>query len=117
MKYLSFLIMFIFTSCGIGPDTDKSRDGNRGPTFNTTVCGDISKPSFNGLMTGQFYTVSNSQGTYMIRPQNEYVSNSLNNLETFTDICLYSQKEISTTSEGSSIMAEQIKIRVDGQTL
>lgn len=116
MKYLGILFIFSLVSCGVGPEI-KDRDINQGPKFNTTVCGKIDTPTPGGLSADKYYSVTNTSGTYYIQPQTTHVSNSLDNLTTYENICLYSMDDIKVASGGNIIYAEQIKIRLDGQDL
>ena len=87
-QFISFAFLISLVSCGMDSETQKGRDINPGPTYNTTICGEVKPPSNLGLSSGSSYTVTNNQGTFQIHPQNDYVKNSLNNLTTYSDICL-----------------------------
>lgn len=113
---LSLISLLIFgTSCGANPDTDKQRIIDAPPTFNTTVCGNITPPgAINNSSLG--FKITSGASTYVVIAETAHVQNSLKNLTQFSDICLYSQKAVGQTAEGITLYAQQIKIRVDGTT-
>lgn len=112
MKNLTYLICLLCIACGKGPEVKNRVSNSAVPDFNTSVCGDIIPPTQNSLATGQFYHVSNKSGKYLIQPQSEYVANSLNNLNDYENICLFSHDDI---LDGNVIKADQIKIKVENK--
>lgn len=115
-NYFQLLVVLsTLLSCGASPDTDKQRIIDAPPTFNTTVCGNITPPgSVSNSSLG--FKISSGSSTYIIIPETSHVQNSLKNLTQYNNICLYSQKALSQTAEGPTLFAQQIKIRVDGTT-
>ena len=114
--YLMATLGFLH-GCGEGNGTYTQNSPNPLPTFKTVVCGEIIPPTQGQSSSSiDFRIRDQNNNSFVIIAETAHVKNSLNNLTNYSDICLFSQKEIGQGYEGNVISAQQIKIRVDGST-